>query len=77
MYDCPIGLNRKATNACGVSDANEWGQEMRNGPQTYDCDTDLGVFIVHGYSPKRVYPRTSAKSHFAFRLRLRSFTFDQ
>lgn len=25
MYDCLIGLNRKATSACGESDAHGWG----------------------------------------------------
>ena len=51
MHDCLIGLNRRATKACVESDANERGDDS---PETYDCDTDLGVFIVHSYSVKKL-----------------------
>lgn len=51
MYDCLIGLNRKATKACVESDAIERDD---GSPETYDCDTDLGVFIVHSYSVKKL-----------------------
>ncbi|KAF9785944.1 hypothetical protein BJ322DRAFT_754682 [Thelephora terrestris] len=36
----------------GYQTPMNWGRELGNGPQTYDCDTDLGVFIVHCLKPE-------------------------
>jgi hypothetical protein len=36
----------------GYQTPMNWGRELGNGPQTYDCDTDLGVFSVHCLKPE-------------------------